>query len=276
MRSFPAILKRILNHIFDYIDGIDRGAIICVDNDTGKISEVISKSKTDSNPDSDPFSESIVHRVINERKPVILSEPLQSIEPSLSSSMEPRKIRSVMSVPLISRSKLRGVIYVDSRVSPEGFGNEDLLLLTALSGPAAIAIENAMFYAGSEKIIEERTKSLNDTERKLRESEARFKSIFENMSSGVVVFKFDENTQNFFIQDSNTANQRLEGSKKAELLGQNAENVLPWFKKTDLPEVFLMPRLHVLQVILSAEHEPLLSAEVIGGDDDVHLLAYLL
>lgn len=232
------ILERILKHIFDFIEGIDRGAIILVDNDTGKISDVISESITESAPDSKRFSESIVHRVIDERNPVILTEPFQMAETDLSSDMEFMKNRSVMCVPLISRSKLRGVIYVDTLVSADGFGNEDLLLLTAVSGPAAIAIENAMFYAGSEKIIEERTKSLKDTERKLRENEARFKSIFENMSSGVVVFKLDENSNNFIIQDSNTANQRLERIKKADLLGQDAEKVLPWFKQTDLPEVF--------------------------------------
>jgi len=48
---------------------------------------------------------------------------------------------------LISRSQIRGVIYVDSVSKPHGFRNDDLSLLTALSSSAAIAIENALLYA---------------------------------------------------------------------------------------------------------------------------------
>ncbi|MBW2284964.1 MAG: GAF domain-containing protein, partial [Deltaproteobacteria bacterium] len=56
-------------------------------------------------------------------------------------------IRSVMCVPLISRAQIRGVIYVDSVNQPFGFRKEDLKLLTALSSPAAIAVENALLHS---------------------------------------------------------------------------------------------------------------------------------
>jgi hypothetical protein len=40
------------------------------------------------------------------------------------------------------------VIYVDSVKKPHGFRKEDLDLLTALSSPAALAVENAFFSRG--------------------------------------------------------------------------------------------------------------------------------
>jgi GAF domain-containing protein len=57
-----------------------------------------------------------------------------------------------MCVPLISKAEIRGVIYVDSLQKPYGFRREDLSLLTALSSPAAIAIENALLHERLEKV----------------------------------------------------------------------------------------------------------------------------
>ncbi|HEX9911515.1 MAG TPA: GAF domain-containing protein, partial [Desulfatiglandales bacterium] len=57
-------------------------------------------------------------------------------------------IKSVMCVPLMNRSKLMGVLYVDSITKPYGFRGEDLHLLSAVSSPVAIAIENAFLHSG--------------------------------------------------------------------------------------------------------------------------------
>jgi GAF domain-containing protein len=61
----------------------------------------------------------------------------------LTDTLKLLKIRSVMCVPLLSKSKVRGVIYVDSFQTPNGFRKEDLSLFTALSSTVAVAIENA-------------------------------------------------------------------------------------------------------------------------------------
>jgi GAF domain-containing protein len=58
------------------------------------------------------------------------------------------RIKSALCVPMISRSQVRGVIYLDSIKEPYGFRNDDLSLLTALGNSAAIAVENALLYAG--------------------------------------------------------------------------------------------------------------------------------
>jgi GAF domain-containing protein len=61
------------------------------------------------------------------------------------------KISSVMCVPLISKSRVRGVLYVDCVTKAHGFRKEDLSLFKAMSIPAANAIENAVLYAGRGK-----------------------------------------------------------------------------------------------------------------------------
>ncbi|MFC1823062.1 ATP-binding protein [Thermodesulfobacteriota bacterium] len=231
------ILEQILEYIFDFLQRIDRGVIILIDNKTGKIIEVISRFKESSDDTIMMYSRSVVDKVMKEGKAVIMSDTLGEREAELSDSMELMKIKSVMCVPLISRSQTRGVIYVDSVNKPFGFRKEDLSLLTALSSPAAIAIENALLYADLEKKVEERTKTLSETENKLRASEARFKAIFDNMSSGVIVFQVTEEGKEFIVLDLNSAHQKIETIKKKEVLGKSVREILPNIEQMGLLDV---------------------------------------
>ena len=140
------ILEDILQDLLDLLKRIDRGVFILVDEKTGELSDPIALLKQQNGDSSKSFSRTIVNRVVKKGKPVVMLDTLNEDEADLSASMHSMKVRSVMCVPLISRSQLRGVIYVDSVNKPYGFRREDLSLLSALSVPAAIAIENASFY----------------------------------------------------------------------------------------------------------------------------------
>ena len=141
------ILQKILDAILDLLKRVDRGVIILVDPETKKISDVIPKSRKPDEATHKIYSRTIAERVIKEVKPIMMLDTLSEDEGNRSQSMELMRVRSVMCVPLISRSQIRGVIYVDSVNRPHGFRNDDLSLLTALSSSAAIAIENALLYS---------------------------------------------------------------------------------------------------------------------------------
>ncbi len=154
------ILQKILNYVLDLLQRIDRGVIILMDGETGEFTEEISILKETGNKTIMMYSRSIVDRVIRERKAVIMSNTQNEDGRDISESMQLMKVRSVICVPLISRSRVRGVIYLDSIKEPFGFREEDLHLLTALSSPAAIAIENDWLYSSLEKIVEDSTEVL--------------------------------------------------------------------------------------------------------------------
>ncbi len=141
------ISEKILGYIFDLLKRIDRGAIILIDKETGEISEVITKFKSHINGSDMRYSPDVVDRVIEDGKAVIVLDSSAEAGDDLSDTLKILKIGSVMCVPLIIRSKIRGVIYVDSIEKPYGFRKEDLSLFKALSSRAAIAIENASIYS---------------------------------------------------------------------------------------------------------------------------------
>jgi hypothetical protein len=145
------ILEKMLNCILDFFTRIDRGFFILFDEETGKLSEVIKVFNRDENEVPSTYSRTIVDRVRKEKKALLMLDTLNEESAELSESLKLMQIRSVMCVPLISRSKIRGVIYVDTINEPNGFRKDDLFLLTALSSPTAVVIENALLALSKEK-----------------------------------------------------------------------------------------------------------------------------
>jgi len=141
------VLSKILESIMELLTRIDRGVIILTDDKTGKVLDVIIRSKRGGTKTVRPYSRTVVNRVMRERKAIMMRDTRDESKVDASSSMQLMNVQSVMCVPLISKARVRGVIYVDSVSAPHGFRTEDLSLLTALSSPAAIAIENAALYS---------------------------------------------------------------------------------------------------------------------------------
>jgi sigma-B regulation protein RsbU (phosphoserine phosphatase) len=146
--SLNESLERILSYILDLLQRIDRAAIILKDAESGQIRQVLSLHKNGSQGDSLSYSRTIVQRVLKEGKAFRVLDTFGVPSEELSDSIELMRIKSALCVPMISRSQVRGAIYLDSIKEPYGFRKDDLILLTALGSSAAIAVENALLYAG--------------------------------------------------------------------------------------------------------------------------------
>jgi pSer/pThr/pTyr-binding forkhead associated (FHA) protein len=146
-RNVDEISERMLGYLFDLLKRIDRGAIILVDDETGSVERVIPRLREPSDATFMIYSRTVVDRVIREGKAFLMPDTHLEDEADRSVSMELMKVRSVLCVPLISRSKIRGVIYLDSVKTPFGFRNEDLSMVTALSIPVALAIERSRLHS---------------------------------------------------------------------------------------------------------------------------------
>ena len=150
-RNVDEISEKMLGYLFDLLKRIDRGAIILVDNKTGNIERVIPRMREPSDATFMMYSQTVVDRVIREGKALLMPDTHLEDEADRSVSMELMKVRSVLCIPLISRSKIRGVVYLDSVKIPFGFRNEDLSLIKALSIPAAVAIDQALLHSSKEE-----------------------------------------------------------------------------------------------------------------------------
>ncbi len=152
------MLEKILEYIFDLLKRIDRGAIVLINDKTGETRQVIIRNKEGLTDNTIRYSEAVVERVLKTGKAVMIPDAHAEEASEPGETMELLEIGSVMCVPLISKSEIRGVLYVDSLQKPYGFRREDLSLLSALSSPAAIAIENALLHGRLEEMKQDGNK----------------------------------------------------------------------------------------------------------------------
>jgi PAS domain S-box-containing protein len=69
--------------------------------------------------------------------------------------------------------------------------------------------------------------ALQKTREALASSEARFRELFDNMSSGVVVLEPSDNGDVFLVVNFNRAAEKIEGKKRDDLIGRNIIEALP-------------------------------------------------
>lgn len=176
MRSLDinTICEKIMEVLLSYFKRIDAAAILLMDQSSGSLKELVTRSRYAEKEIHLNYSRTIVNRVIHEGKAIMMSDTSHEDEHNLSASIGRMRIKSIMCVPLVSQSTIRGVIYAHSISVPQGFRKDDLLLLNALSSPAALAIENALLYSRRMQ-----------SEEALRRSEQRYRTLLANIGDMV-------------------------------------------------------------------------------------------
>jgi len=177
------VYEKILDSLFLHFKKLEVGVILLRDEDSGSLSQVATKIRDRRRSKGLRISQSILRQAIEQSKAVMITDTSKDKEASLSESIEVSRIVSAMCVPLITKTGARGVIYVYSSSSPQGFRKEDLFFITSISNPAAVAIENALLHDKSkhseeelrrardelEATVQERTSELADANAKLKE-----------------------------------------------------------------------------------------------------------
>jgi PAS domain S-box-containing protein len=80
--------------------------------------------------------------------------------------------------------------------------------------------------------------ALRKVEEALEKSEARYRELFNNMSSGVAVFQVSKNGNEFVFIDFNRAAELIENVKKENILGRNFVEAVPSVEKYGLLDTF--------------------------------------
>ncbi len=82
--------------------------------------------------------------------------------------------------------------------------------------------------------VTERTK----IEQSLQESEARYRELFDNMSSGVAVYEVTNNGEDLVFRDFNKAGERIDNVRREDLIGKNVMDAFPGIAQFGLLDVF--------------------------------------
>lgn len=100
-------------------------------------------------------SRSIAEKSFADKAPILTTDAQEDPRFMSGQSIIAYNIRSVMTVPLMTKDDCIGVIYIDNREKAGAFKKRDLHFLTMFAAQAAIAIENAQLYQSLETRINE-------------------------------------------------------------------------------------------------------------------------
>jgi len=193
----------------------DRGMIMMVDKKNAKLRYAAGYGQNDAeealfretkfNLDN-PKSQGIFVVAIRDQRPFLVDNLLEIQNSFSKRSVElAKKIggESLICVPIIYEKESLGILAVDNSKSSRPLRQSDLSLLMGISSQLAISINNAMAYE------------------KLQSSEKKYRDLVENANS--IILRMDRNGKIIFF---NEFAQRFFGYSEAEIIGENAANII--------------------------------------------------
>ncbi len=132
---------------------------------------------------SDAACPSIVRYVARSHESIVLDDAAQKGLFVGDPYVKRNQTKSVLCMPLLNRGTLSGILYLENNLAADAFTSERIEVLELLAGQAAIALENARLYQQAQQEIAERKL----VEAALRESEQRFRTIFDSVNDAIFV-----------------------------------------------------------------------------------------
>jgi transcriptional regulator with GAF, ATPase, and Fis domain len=165
-RSLDELLESMLDAVIE-VTGAEKGLILLLETAAGsgsdEVKPVIRASRHVSreaitSPEG-TISDSIVRKVIDTGKPIIVSDALTDEAFSASESVVAMKLSSIMCAPLVAQGQVTGALYVGNDRVKGLFHRAQLDLLSIFASQASIIMQNATLLnalrADKEKLSEE-------------------------------------------------------------------------------------------------------------------------
>ena len=142
---------------------------------------------------------SVIHSVERTQETLVFDDAVSESPFSSDPYIQHQQTRSLLCMPILKQSQLIGILYLENNLSTGVFTSDRVQVLKLLMTQAAISLENARLYEQLadyaetlERKVEERDRALQReildrkrTEDALRQSEAKFRAIFENSQVGI-------------------------------------------------------------------------------------------
>ena len=135
------LLPKILDKAFELV-GADRGAIMLID-DSGELVSRFVKTRNERSDANIVLSRTVIAEVTTNKAAVLSSDATMDSRFSGAHSIIMQGIRSTMTVPLIHRDELLGLMHLDSLFTSNAFTEKDLQICTGMAAQAAVSIQNA-------------------------------------------------------------------------------------------------------------------------------------
>jgi serine phosphatase RsbU (regulator of sigma subunit) len=142
------MLPKLLDTLFSIFPHADRGSVLLKDEATGRMVPAAQKHRRSDEDSTVKLSRTILNKVLTEKTGILSADASSDSRFEASESISSLTIRSMMCVPLLSlANEPMGVINIDTLNPLSQFKKDDLDLLMAVAGQAALAYESARLLA---------------------------------------------------------------------------------------------------------------------------------
>lgn len=146
--DLDALLPKMLDTLFTVFPGADRGCVLLKDPATGQMIPRAIKHRREGEDSSVRLSSTIVKKVLSEKTGILSADAANDSRFQASESISSLTIRSMMCVPLLGlNGDPIGIINIDTQNPLKQFRPDDLELLLAVAGQAALSYESAQLAA---------------------------------------------------------------------------------------------------------------------------------
>lgn len=148
--ELDVVLRKVMDRVITLMKA-SRGFIVLVDPVTGNISVAMSGGEAD--PEKTRLflgSKTVIEQVVRTGQAVVSTDASLDDRFKGQQSVILQNLRSIIAVPLVTKGKVIGAVYVDNPFRAAIFEETDKEFLQAISDLAAIAIDNAAQYERSE------------------------------------------------------------------------------------------------------------------------------
>jgi adenylate cyclase len=148
--ELEVVLSKVMDRMITLMKAA-RGFIVLVDPVTGAMSVPMSGGQAD--PEGARLflgSKTVIEHVVTSGQAVVTTDATVDDRFKGRQSVILQNLRSIIAVPLVTKGKVIGAVYVDNPFQAAIFEEEDMEFLQAISDLAAIAIDNARQYERSE------------------------------------------------------------------------------------------------------------------------------
>ncbi len=165
-------LEKLLNNMMIILlqnAGAEKGAILSNNKDILKIEakgnykdkqiEVLQNQKV---TNSNKLPLSILRYVKRTKNTIVLNNAFKDSRFNTNEYIKKEKIKSILCHPIINKTELTAIIYLENNLSVGAFTPQRLKTIEILSSQIAISIENALLYKTLEERVEERTLKLEN------------------------------------------------------------------------------------------------------------------
>jgi transcriptional regulator with GAF, ATPase, and Fis domain len=145
--DFHRLLDELLDAVLDATEA-DKGFLILFEGAESVVKSARNLARENIEDAVARVSDSIIQKVRELRRPVVVADALHDDDWSSSSSVVNLKLCSVMCAPLMERGDVLGVIYLGNDSVVSLFDERDLEALTVFAAQASLLVQNALLLDG--------------------------------------------------------------------------------------------------------------------------------